>query len=225
MAVTFVEFEDYYAGGSSAVIPAPASVQDGDLMVAIIGSDVAGDTISAAPAGWTKQIAESSTSAETLVCYTKVASSESGTYTFTWTSSDPSTGHMFVFRDAEWDTSTTTNTEATTAHTLAQVTTSYDNCVLIHSLTANWNETYTAPGGSETVLETAPHGGTGGFGHGAAYEAQANAGASGTKAWVYGGSRSFNGYLISLAPAGSGAGGGSVPTIPRTVTVGTTIGF
>jgi hypothetical protein len=200
---TFVEYEDHYAGGSSAIIPAPGSVEDGDLMIAIIGSDVSGDTISSAPAGWTKKISESNDGCcGTIVCYTKTASSESGTYTFTWTSSDPSGGFMFVLRGGAWDTSGTVNgTVASTSHVLPDITTSSDNCLLLQCLIANWNSGYSVTAeGDGTVSENTAHGGTAGFTHGSAYEEQADAGATGTRTWTYGSSRNYNGYLISIKP-------------------------
>lgn len=81
--------------GLNLTVSRPEGVQDGDLMVVWIAShstDSAGTyfdwSISGAPAGWTQQIASSSSvggvAARRLYCYTKVAgASEALTYTFT----------------------------------------------------------------------------------------------------------------------------------------------
>lgn len=80
---------------SSVVISAPSGITDGEVLVAIIGYDNTSVSISAAPSGWTLVGSAGSGGSifnTALALYWKVASSESGSYTWTLSSGAASGG-------------------------------------------------------------------------------------------------------------------------------------
>lgn len=71
-------------GGNSVTVTAPSGIQNGDVLLAFVGSlDNAGMT---PPSGFTLIISQTNAT-RSIYCYYKVASSESGNYTFTNTTS------------------------------------------------------------------------------------------------------------------------------------------
>ena len=209
-APQFIEYEDAYNNGATAQtvdIPAPTSVIDGDLMVAIIGSDTGDvgtpDVMATVPTGWTlRDITGYNTTIGTVALYTKVASSESGTYDWVWTSSDPTSAFMWVIRGGVYEGFAVSAPTASTSHVCPTVTTTQGNSMVLQALMADRNSTYTAPV-TATVQEAAPHGGTAGFGHGAAYEIIEDASVVGTRTWTYGSTRYYGAYQIVIKPTGT----------------------
>lgn len=86
---------------ASNTVPAPSGVQDGHLLVAFAFVNRDGRTLTL-PAGWTqRQIFNKAADKEaTLIVATKVASSESGDYTFLWNASNNNTIAVLVYKNA-----------------------------------------------------------------------------------------------------------------------------
>ena len=102
--ILFVDSVQATSTTQTVVLPAP-TVSDGDFMVAVIGmpddDPVAPITMTTVPSGWNEAVGK--TNMDTLAVsppavwvYTKVASSESGTYTWAGTNSPLGTGSVGV---------------------------------------------------------------------------------------------------------------------------------
>jgi type II secretory pathway pseudopilin PulG len=82
--VTYEEFNDTSANGTSINVPKPAGTIQGDLLVAVVVTD--GSTTISSPTGWTPIDRGNSSNQVTLgVWYTQAGASEPASYTFTWT--------------------------------------------------------------------------------------------------------------------------------------------
>jgi hypothetical protein len=109
IAPTFVAVESKQntANGASLVINLPTSpetVQDGDLMVAAMAASTGSTCTWTPPAGWT-EVADQNGSKPCISVAYKVASSESGPYTFTASATGLTlTGAILVYRYAAYDT-------------------------------------------------------------------------------------------------------------------------
>ena len=86
------------SGAGTNTVSAPSGIQDGDLLIAIGFSATPGLGI-AVPVGFNTCYFDDSTSNATFVA-TKTASSESGGYTFTWTSDNNNIVAVMVYRAA-----------------------------------------------------------------------------------------------------------------------------
>lgn len=86
--------------GTSITVTAPSGIQNGDLLVAVVvRSNTSGFTITP-PTGFNAQCFEN-TADNTLVIASKVAASESGNYTFTWSGTATDTAAaILVYRNA-----------------------------------------------------------------------------------------------------------------------------
>jgi hypothetical protein len=96
--VEYVSSSITRARGNNTVT-APTGITDGDLLIAFAFNVVAGRTLTY-PAGFSEKLLDNSTLNSVFVA-TKVASGESGDYTFTWgNNSDDNTVAILVYRNA-----------------------------------------------------------------------------------------------------------------------------
>jgi hypothetical protein len=157
------------SGGTSTnvVLNRPAGVVEGDLLVAVLGSDRDG-TLAAmtAPAGWTERGAHTQTSCGFVKVWTKIAgASEPTSYTFPDSTSADAVGGMLAFHS--YDPSAplavapvfASSATAATAHPAPSVT-GVDGGMLVtaHFGGANANATrsYTPPSGMTERVDVGP---------------------------------------------------------------------
>lgn len=69
--------------GTTLIIPAPASIADGDRMYVLLSSDANSSPISAVGSGWSS-VGAYDASDQHMIVLSKTAASESGSYTFTF---------------------------------------------------------------------------------------------------------------------------------------------
>ena len=113
-------------GGSTAAttVTAPSGIQNGDLLVAVGFTGLAGYTVTP-PSGFNVQHLDNA-SLSSLFIATKVASSESGNYTFTWSGANGNTVAVLVYRNATQVNTIGTSTKVTSATgTAASITPTY----------------------------------------------------------------------------------------------------
>lgn len=96
---TFVSSSASAVGTTSGTVTAPAGIQNGDLLVAVGICDSASATVSSVPAGFSV-ISISRAGAATSFIATKIASSESGNYTFSVSAGSKFRAGMTVYRGA-----------------------------------------------------------------------------------------------------------------------------
>ena len=157
------------SGGTSTnvVLNRPAGVVEGDLLVAVLGSDRDG-TLAAmtAPAGWTERGAHTQTSCGFVKVWTKIAgASEPTSYTFPDSTSADAVGGMLAFHS--YDPAAplavapvfASSATAATAHPAPSVT-GVDGGMLVtaHFGGANANATrsYTPPSGMTERVDVGP---------------------------------------------------------------------
>lgn len=100
--VNFVSSSVNRVTTASNTVPAPSGIQDGQLLVAFAFITIEDRTLTL-PAGWTQRqrFDQAAGGEATLIVATKVASSESGDYTFLWgTGSKENTIAVLVYKNA-----------------------------------------------------------------------------------------------------------------------------
>ena len=96
---TFVSSSASAVGTTSATITAPSGIQNGDLLVAVGTCDSGVVTVSSVPTGF-NLVSVTRASGATSFVATKIASSESGNYTFSMTGGSKFRAGMIVYRGA-----------------------------------------------------------------------------------------------------------------------------
>jgi hypothetical protein len=96
--VDFVSSSIAFSSTATNTVAAPSDIKNGDLLVAV-GFCSANRTISSYPAGFT-QILGNSASINSVVVATKIASSESGSYSFVWSGNNVNNFAILVYRNA-----------------------------------------------------------------------------------------------------------------------------
>lgn len=98
--VEFVSYTLTRATTDTIVATAPSGIQDGDLLVAVCVRNQTGFSITSSPAGFS-QLLDHDTTTNSFVIFSKVASSESGNYSFTWSAGAGQNGlvNMMLFRN------------------------------------------------------------------------------------------------------------------------------
>lgn len=138
--LSYVSSSDNSAGASTTVVvTAPAGIQDGDILLAffMIEDENATDT---PPTGFIEIDLSTTTATTQQWSYYKIASSESGNYTFTSSATDNLSANIVVFRKTSgtWTAPTTVGyhneNDATTQTTLTSGNvTTQDNSILVIS--------------------------------------------------------------------------------------------
>lgn len=98
---TFVSSSTGNASASASItLSAPSGIQDGDLLVFIgnLSNSQPSSYLTAVPSGFV--ISTDQTNNSRMTVATKVASSESGSYTFTWNNTSGKTAALLVYRNA-----------------------------------------------------------------------------------------------------------------------------
>jgi hypothetical protein len=199
------------AGATTLVITPPASLADNDVMIAVICVNVDTTAITA-PAGWTLIRSLNTTFTARASLYRKLAASESGSYTWTFDSSQRSAGAIAAFTGVNTISIVDVENGQTgggTANAVAPtITTTLDNDMLVYagaddsSTVATW----TPPTGMAEAADS-----NSAQSVEIAYVLQAVAGATGTKTGVCTNAIDAKGaFLVALkASASASATGGA----------------
>jgi hypothetical protein len=192
---------------TAVVVPVPAGVATGDLLVVQVTADN-NPNVSAAPAGWTTVVSPISvTTGARVFVYSHVvtdAAAEPATYTWTLSTAQRWGAVMGAFRGV--DTSDPFETAATTkkdtTYVAAQlvvpgVTTATDGAMLVGGVGLDGRSvTISPPAGWTEVGESNP-----GQVVELAYQARPTAGATGNATWTLSGAAASGGWLRALRPA------------------------
>lgn len=97
--IAYISSEIAWSNNAGTVVSAPAGIQDGDILIAVAFTQTSGKTMTA-PTGFSASFSDNATS-NSIWVGTKVAASESGSYTFTWDGTGfKSTVALLVYRNA-----------------------------------------------------------------------------------------------------------------------------
>ena len=184
-------------------ISAPADVQAGDVLVAQIAQRASGSTVTP-PAGWTQVLNNSSGASLQSTIFVHVAgSSEPTSYTFSSTSSAKSAGGIVAYSGVDTNNPVNASAGATGASasmTAPSVTTTISTTMLVSFWSAR-QESFTTPGSmTQRWNYSAGSGANSSMSVGAADEAVAAAGATGTRTASKSGSLDWTAQSIALKP-------------------------
>ena len=127
--------------------PHAFGVVDGDVLVAFIGLRPTRG-ISAAPAGWTQRfVSVGAGSAPGIGCYTKTASSESGSHTWTTTAADTITGSITAYSGAVVEAAGSASSAFSSDPTITGATSPSANSLWVAAVMAAW-QTFTVSDGA-----------------------------------------------------------------------------
>ncbi len=134
---------------TNLILPAPAGVQNNDVMVAVI--DVRQTPTTTAPAGWTQVSMTANGTAYRQVVFTKVATgAEPSSYEFLFNQRSAATGAILAYSGVNIANPVQTFTAAigsTTAITAPSATTTVDGALVIDAFSINNNSAVTEPAG------------------------------------------------------------------------------
>jgi hypothetical protein len=191
--------------GTTLTINKPASVADGDVMVAFLQVANSDATITA-PAGWTLEATANGAYVYQRL-YWKVAATEGASYQWSWATAAAGTGGITRYSGVDTttveDVTSRTNTGTSTAPRGLTITTVTDGaCVVMGVGHGVGSVTQTAPTGMTEQYES----------NRVAYDdvIQVTAGASGNKDATLSSSDDWGTIIWALRPAG---GGGETPTL------------
>jgi hypothetical protein len=142
----FVSSSKNRATASTNTVTAPTSIENGDLLVAVGFSQTASLTV-APPSGFNVSHLDG-TSTNTVFIATKVASGESGNYTFTWSSSNTNKVAILVYRNA------------TRVNTIGKIDRASSTMIAAAAITPTYRGTLVAMFANEnaSAVSTAPSG-------------------------------------------------------------------
>lgn len=207
-------------GGTTVVINAPATIAEGNVLVASIRAASAGTQITTtAPDGWV-EISQLATATLSSSMWRKVATgSEPGTYTFTYSAAASGraggiTQWFGVDTTTPIDVAASQNSDTSATATATGITTVTDGTMLLAHYATGGNVTFTAPSGM-TEQWIAGRGSlfTGG---------QATAGASGDKDAALSASSFYIAILAALRPVTGVAAPTVTPDTADAITLGGT---
>lgn len=217
MAIAFrtVGTKDQAAGATTCVIPAPASIANNDLLFTCLLSD-AGSVITTL-SGWT--LVKSTNvggSNNKLDTYRKVASGESGNYTWTATTGLIYEGACLRYDGEDTttpeDVAASTNSATTGTSATANTVTTVTNGAMNLATYATWSAgTLTPPSGGSPAWSTDVNFGSGGDLMAVAHRTFATAGATGNAAATLNISGAWAAQQWAIRPAGAAA----VSDVPR----------
>lgn len=217
------------ASGTSVIIPYPAGVAAGELLLACV-TDSASTATNSPPSGWTTALAQNGpTTAPSTVVYYRVADgTETGSATFpTSGTAGRITGTMQRWSGVD----TTTPLDATpvgnnsaiaTTFTMPSITTVTDNALLVHTISLNASSSSDIVTLSGTTKVT---GSTGtGRRQGVFSEPTTTAGATGTKTWAETSTTAlqWSGITVALRPGAALPASGDVAAPVATATMSAT---
>jgi uncharacterized protein YbdZ (MbtH family) len=191
------------AGGSSLSISVPAGTTSGDVMMAFVIVQTAGNTITP-PAGWTKVLRQDTSSAIATVSYVKVAgSSEPASYTWSFGTAGQASGgiasYIGVNTTTPVDASHAQYNSSTSNVDNSGVTTTTANDMLVYAVGIIVPTTVNVPSGFTEQYYSASNSATTAE---MSQELFASAGATGTIHGTHnGGANSNITHLIALKPA------------------------
>jgi hypothetical protein len=113
---------------NNLVIPEIAAIQDGDFLVAYIGTSPTG--VIATPSGWTYR-ADTTSGNHRLYIFTRSALAADTTYTFVATPATRTVGRVVATRGGTWDTHVIQANAASTSIASPSITTAQDNSLLL----------------------------------------------------------------------------------------------
>ncbi len=95
-------YSDFVSSDTTLTLDVPAGVVDDDILIAWINVRAGGSAVITTPSGWTLQydLAHSFSSTQRQLCYTRVASSEPGSYDWDSDTSMDYSGSMVAVQDA-----------------------------------------------------------------------------------------------------------------------------
>ncbi len=198
---SFINAASAVKSGGNVTVSVPSGTLDNDVMVAIVVS--AAIDLDTPPSGWTLREQQTGTQ-PTFAVWTRVASSEPASYT--WSGANADVGAILTFRGVStanpFDIDGAAGPTTSTAATAPSITTSNANAMVIAMQCVNDAAAPTTPpsGMTERVDESA--GGGNNFSMSVATVLQAAAGASGAKAFgAYGFSATWRAYTMALRSA------------------------
>jgi hypothetical protein len=231
MAIAFRAAGTGNINGTALVVTAPAGLADGDVMLAVIGGRGSSLTCTP-PAGWTSVITQIRSTVGKLFIFSKVASGESGSYTFTLNVSSQHSGGILAFTGV--NTTTPVNVSAgaqdgtsVTAHVAPDITTTVDGCMILRAAmeaVSGVNSSYTWPAPATERFDVTGTDGTVRQVTSAATEPQTTAGATGTRTGTSAQATSYASVSVALAPQPVNPPINTVaPAITGTLTSGSTL--
>jgi hypothetical protein len=171
--VAGVASETQNTSTTTRIVPAPASIAEGDLLVAAFwGHNTF--TISARPSGWANWILQDESTDETLCVEWKIAAAgDVGATSYQWTTSASASGPETMLRITGHDKTTPLNvsnsgsTANGTSHTTPNITTTVTDTLVLSFFGQDESSAGTWSGGGDT--EHADQADTGFFQNGAVY--------------------------------------------------------
>jgi len=186
--------------GSTLNISKPSGTIQGDLMVAFMSSGATlSDRTWSVPSGWT-ELVDQDDPPNFLAAYKVAGASEGSSYTFTMSSSASDiAGTILTYRNAAYDIIGSLSTNSSTL-TLASITASLGNSVLIAALfRPSSSVTITQSGGSTMDVKVTDNvGDPPSF---RIFDELVSAGATGTRSFSMGGSSATVGVMLLIEPA------------------------
>jgi hypothetical protein len=160
---------------TNRIVPAPASIAVGDLLVAFIFMHNTG-TVSTRPSGWANWITQNEGTDETLIVEWKIAEAgDVGASTFTWTTSAAAAGPEICLRitghnATPLDVLNSGSSPNGTSHTTPNITTTVTDTLVLSIFGQDESSAGTWSGGGTT--EQADLADTGWFQNGAVYSSE-----------------------------------------------------
>lgn len=140
-------------GSSSLVVPVPAGVFNGDMLVLLLLNYNLMSVNPSPPTGWSTRTAGGAlNNNHGISFYTRVASSEPASYTISYLSSNDAAGIMLCYKNVDSSTPYDTgvaNSDVTSDTSVVQgsITTAHNNEVLVFGCVYANNGTFTPPAG------------------------------------------------------------------------------
>lgn len=190
------------AAGTSLIIPVPAGVQNGDVMLAAVAIRGGSGVSNLAIAGWANLFTTNQSTNVQLGVFFKVASSEPASYTATWTGSFNAAGAIYAAYNANQGTPTNGNqANAPSVNVVAPSVSPAAPALLVFIGGMSASVTFTPPGTMQERIDRASTAGATNAAITFADESLGSGGATGTRTAVANGSGGNVGALIAFVGA------------------------
>lgn len=141
-----------YLGGTGALVIPPGTIADGDVLIASVYAS-GGLATCTPPGGWTQHLSYSYPTAMNFFLFSKKASGESGSYTFTVGNNGEATGVVNAYRNAVAVDVVGAGNHSTSANPIAlSLTPTVPGCLLLYQGCNNTGTSYSALTGGLTEL-------------------------------------------------------------------------